>query len=66
MIPTSLSTSASSKAGGDYFGNAFGTGEWNINLAGSGQAMQSGGMSLTTIALIAAAGVAAWLILRRR
>lgn len=60
----SASSSASSGAdwGGSYFG-ASGAGDWNVNLAGSGTALQTATSGLNW--LLIAAAVGAYLLLRK-
>lgn len=58
-----LSGGASSSAGGNegsFFGGASGAGDWNVNVAGSGVAMQSGAGNMLLMAAVILAAL--WLL----
>lgn len=72
MTPVSLSAGSGASSGPqDFFGGGFGAGAWNVNVGGSGVALQSASGSSGTAGPIPpwaiAAGVVAvaWLLLRR-
>lgn len=60
------SASASSAATGGTAGtgtSGWGNGDWSVNLAGSGQSVQSTGLStLAIVGIAVAVGVVAWLL----
>lgn len=67
MPPLNLDFGSSAKAGLDMTGASwagFGAGAWNVNVAGSGTALQSAS-NLSPWMLAAAAAVAAFLILKK-
>lgn len=70
MMPSLPSMSMGSSATGGTAAtgmSGWGNGDWSVNIAGSGQALQgaSGGMSPWLIGGLVVAGVVAWLVLRK-
>lgn len=67
LPPLHLSASSSAASRLDMGGSSFGAswGDWNVNVAGSGTALQSASSSPLNWLLIAAAAGAAWFLLRK-
>ena len=65
-MPISASASSSANAAADWGGSNFsasGAGDWNVNLAGSGTALQTATSGLNW--MLIAAGLAVFLLLKK-